>query len=155
GRRIDKHAFQHLVSQSQCPAFAFHYEKHPEDFRMADKSNDRVTLLAGGDIGPIYEPTDEIAELISPVLRQADLRFGQCERTYSERGWPEFISSHGGNSSRMHPRMAKVWETANIDIISLASNHTMDWGPDALLDTRDLFRRMGKHPIGAGRDRDD
>ena len=122
---------------------------------MADKGNSTVILLAGGDIGPIFEPTDQIAELILPLLRQADLRFGQCERTYSERGWPEFSSPHGGKSSRLHPKMASVWKTAGIDIISMASNHTMDWGPDALLDTMELFRGMGKHPIGAGKDGDE
>ena len=48
---------------------------------------DKVTLLAGGDIGPGFEPTDQFAELILPLLKQADLRFAQCERTYSEREW--------------------------------------------------------------------
>ena len=48
--------------------------------------------------------------------------------------------------------MAGVWKAAGIDIVSMASNHAMDWGPDALLDTIDLFRGMGKHVIGAGRD---
>ena len=58
---------------------------------MAQNSNATVTLMSGGDIGPVYEPTEEFAALIAPVLRQADLRLGQCERTYSERGWaPQF-----------------------------------------------------------------
>ena len=48
--------------------------------------------------------------------------------------------------------MAGVWNAAGIDVVSLASNHAMDWGPDALLDTIELFRGMGKHVIGAGRD---
>ena len=109
---------------------------------MADKGNNTVTLLAGGDIGPVVEPTDKLAELILPLLRQADLRFGQCERIYSERG-------------RFHPRLASIWKTAGIDIISLASNHTMDSGPEALLDSIELFRSMGKHVIGAGKNIDE
>ena len=119
---------------------------------MADKDKNTVTLLAGGDIGPIYEPVDQIADLILPLLRHADLRFGQCERTYSERGWPEYGSSAGGKGSRVAPRMASIWKTAGIDIISMASNHAMDWGPEAALDTIALFRGMGKHVIGAGKD---
>lgn len=120
---------------------------------MADKSNATVTLMSGGDIGPVYEPTEEFAELIAPVLRQADLRLGQCERTYSERGWvPQFATGPGGQHSRLHPRMAAVWNAAGIDVVSLASNHAMDWGPEALLDTAELFRGMGKLVIGAGRD---
>ncbi len=120
---------------------------------MAEKDNATVTLLAGGDIGPVYEPTEQFAELISPVLRQADLRLGQCERTYSERGWaPQFAYGPSGQHTRLHPRMASVWKAAGIDIVSLASNHTMDWGPEPALDTVELFRGMGKHVIGAGRD---
>ena len=45
--------------------------------------------------------------------------------------------------------MAAVWKAAGIDVISVASNHTPDWGPDALFDTIDMFRGMGKHVIGA------
>ena len=115
--------------------------------------NQTVTLVAGGDTGPIIEPVDRYADLIMPIWRQADLRFLQCERTYSERGrQPQFIGSTGGGHSRLHPRMASIWETTGTEIISLASNHTMDWGPDPLLDTQKLFSDMGKYPIGAGKD---
>jgi len=44
---------------------------------MAAGKEATVTLMAGGDIGPIVEPTEQFAELIAPVLRQADLRFGE------------------------------------------------------------------------------
>jgi hypothetical protein len=112
-----------------------------------------VTLMAGGDIGPRFEPVDRFAELIAPVLRQADLRFGQCERLYSERGAdPQFAQGPGGKHARISPGMASVWDAAGIDIVSMASNHAMDWGPDALLDTIDVFRQRGKVVIGAGKD---
>lgn len=120
---------------------------------MAEKANGTVTLMAGGDIGPVVEPVEQFAELVEPALREADLRLGQCERTYSERGWePQFANGPGGQHSRVHPRLASVWNKAGIDIVSLASNHTMDWGPEAMLDTRKLFEGMGKHVIGAGKD---
>jgi poly-gamma-glutamate synthesis protein (capsule biosynthesis protein) len=119
---------------------------------MAMADNNSVTLMAGGDIGPVSGPTEEYAELIAPVLRQADLRFGQCERTYSKRGWePQYSKGPGGQLTRLDPEMAGVWKAAGMDIISLASNHAMDWGPEAILDTAELFRGMGKHPVGAGR----
>lgn len=119
---------------------------------MAENNARTVTLMAGGDIGPVSGPTEKFAELITPVLRQADLRFGQCERTYSKRGWePQFSKGPGGQLTRLDPAMAAVWKAADIDIISLASNHAMDWGPEAVLDTVELFRGMGKHAIGAGR----
>src|SRR5436309_3510189 len=51
--------------------------------------------------------------------------------------------------------MASIWKAAGIDVISLASNHAMEWGPDATLDTIELFRSMGKHVIGAGSEGDE
>ncbi|MCC6535840.1 MAG: CapA family protein [Burkholderiales bacterium] len=115
--------------------------------------NDTVTLMAVGDIGPVYEPADQYAELVAPVLAQADVRLGQCERTYSQRGHkPNYDNGPSGNHSRLHPRMASLWNAAGIDIVSLASNHAMDWGPEAMLDTAELFRGMGKTVIGAGED---
>src|SRR3990172_3708231 len=107
---------------------------------MADKDEDTVTLLAGGDVGSAHEPVDQLAELILPVLRQADLRFGQCEAIYSKHGSsPKFTHGRG----HLHPRLASIWETSGIDVISLASNRTMDYGPEALMDTIELFRGMG------------
>ena len=78
---------------------------------MAEKQT--VTLMSGGDIGPVYEPTEEFAALIAPALKQADIRLGQCERTYSERGWmPQYSTGPTGQHSRLHPRMAGVWDAA-------------------------------------------
>jgi hypothetical protein len=88
---------------------------------MAEQGKSTVTLMSGGDIGPVYEPTEEFAELIAPVLKQADLRLGQCERVYSERGWePQFALGPGGQHTCLHPRMAGVWDAAGIDIVSIA-----------------------------------
>ncbi len=123
---------------------------------MAETSKSAVTLMACGDIGPVFEPTEKFADLIAPLLKQADVRLGQCERTYSERGAePQFTDGPGqqsGHHSRLPQRMAGVFQAAGIDIVSVASNHAMDWGPDALVDTIDFFRGMGKQVIGGGRD---
>jgi hypothetical protein len=123
---------------------------------MASNDSGTVTLMAGGDIGPVVEPTSQFAELIAPVLQQADLRFGQCERTYSSRGWaPQYNSGPGGQHSRLPPHMAEVWNAAGIDVVSMASNHAMDWGPEAAIDSVELFRSMGKHVIGVGKDQEE
>jgi poly-gamma-glutamate synthesis protein (capsule biosynthesis protein) len=46
--------------------------------------------------------------------------------------------------------MASVFTDCGFDVVSLASNHAMDWGEDALLDTVELFRRQGIVVAGAG-----
>lgn len=120
----------------------------------------RITLIAGADIGTVPELSDEFVKHVLPVLRTADLRFAQCERSYSTRGQPPGWGRNGtgegnGDHTRLDPRRASVWQTAGIDVASLASNHTRDWGPDALVDTIDLFGRMGIATIGAGRDEEE
>ncbi|MCC7486298.1 MAG: CapA family protein [Burkholderiales bacterium] len=108
-----------------------------------------VTLLGVGDVGPLHEPIAPYSELAKPVLAAADIRFGQVERVYSERG--ELQLHSGGAHSRVKPYLASVFTDCGFDVVSLASNHAMDWGPDALLDTVDLLRSRGLNVIGAGR----
>ena len=115
-----------------------------------------VTLLAGGDVGPVIKPVDHLAERIRPVMQQADIRFAQCERTYSKRGWPPYFTlGPGGQHSRLDPEMASIFKTAGIDVVSMASNHTMDWGPEPMLDTIERFRSMDIQVAGAGKDGED
>ena len=113
---------------------------------MADNS---VTLMGCGDVGPLHEPMDAYSVLAQPTLAGADLRFAQVERVYSERGSLQVHS--GGAHSRVKPHMASVFTDCGFDVVSLASNHAMDWGEDALLDTVALFRERGMHVVGAGR----
>jgi len=47
--------------------------------------------------------------------------------------------------------MASVFTDCGFNIASVASNHAMDWGPEALLDTIELLRGMGIETAGAGR----
>jgi len=45
-----------------------------------------VVLLGCGDVGPIHAPMERYSELVRSTLQDADIRFAQVERTYSERG---------------------------------------------------------------------
>ncbi len=109
-----------------------------------------VTLLGCGDVGPLHEPMAANSELAKPVLAGADIRIGQVERVYSDRGSLQLHS--GGAHSRVKPHMASIFSDCGFDVVSLASNHAMDWGEDALLDTAALLRDKGIQVIGAGKD---
>ena len=123
---------------------------------MSTQNEGKVTLMAVGDIGAVYAPADQYAEFVAPVLAQADICMDQCERTYSEKGYkPNYDNGPSGNHSRLSPKMASLWNAAHINVVSMASNHAMDWGPDAMLDTVALFRGMGKTVIGAGANGDE
>lgn len=107
-----------------------------------------LVLLGCGDVGPIHEPVGRYSTLVRDTLAAADLRFAQVERVYSERGT---LQLHAGDGhSRVPPHMASVFTDCGFDVVSLASNHAMDWGPDAMLDTAQLLRDRGMQVIGAG-----
>jgi poly-gamma-glutamate capsule biosynthesis protein CapA/YwtB (metallophosphatase superfamily) len=108
-----------------------------------------ITILGCGDVGPIHEPMEQYSELVRPHLAAADIRFAQVERVYSERGALQLAS--GGAHSRVKPHLASVFSDCGFDVVSLASNHAMDWGADAMLDTIDVLRSRGMQVIGAGR----
>lgn len=109
---------------------------------------DTVVLLGCGDIGATEEPIEAYGDLVRSTLATGDIRFGQCERLYSERGTLKF-PDYG--SKRAKPHLASVYTDCGFNVVSVASNHGGDWGEDALIDTVDLFQKMGMHTIGAGR----
>lgn len=112
-------------------------------------TDNHVVLMGVGDVGPIHEPMSHYSTLAAPTLATADIRFAQCERVYSERG---SLQLHSGVHERpLKAHMASVFRDCGFNVVSLAGNHGMDWGPDALLDTIDLFRDMGIPTVGAGR----
>ena len=110
---------------------------------------DTVVLLGCGDVGSTDEPMESYSTLVRPVLAAGDIRFGQCERVYSERGSRHV---HGSAHSRVKASRASVFSDCGFDVVSLASNHGLDWGEDALVDTIELFQKKGIYTIGAGRD---
>jgi hypothetical protein len=112
-----------------------------------------ISFLGVGDVGPIHEPIDTYAELVSEILLAGDIRFAQCERTYSERGSLQVGSN--GHNSRQPPHMASIFAQAGFNVVSVASNHAMDWGPDSLLDSISLFNEMGIQTVGGGADIDE
>jgi poly-gamma-glutamate synthesis protein (capsule biosynthesis protein) len=115
--------------------------------------DDKVTLFGVGDTSPIHEPIGPYSALIRPALAQADIRFAAAARPYSERGTPQRDAGVGPRP--VQPHMASVFEDCGFDVVSIASNHTMSWGPEVMLDTRELFRRKGIQAVGAGEDLED
>lgn len=112
-------------------------------------AKDEIVLLGVGDVGPVHEPMDQYPVLARPTLSTGDIRFGQCERVYSERGAQQV---HGSAHSRVNPRLSSIFSDCGFDVVSVASNHSMDFGGDALLDTIDNLQKRGIQTVGAGRD---
>ncbi|MDQ2089894.1 CapA family protein [Marimonas arenosa] len=79
--------------------------------------------------------------------RDCDLRFVNLETavTTSDTAAPK------GINYRMHPANAPVLSAAGIDAVTLANNHTLDWGIAGLVETLDVVEKLGISVVGAGR----
>ncbi len=111
---------------------------------------EKLSLYAVGDIG-IQNRGDKPESLlahVAPNLRQADIAFCQLERSLSERGT---MPSGGGEQKWVSPNMVSALTFGGFHVVSFASNHTLDSGVDALLDTIDVLNRNGMAVIGVGK----
>jgi len=108
-----------------------------------------VILVAVGDVGPKRAHAEEVFDLTRAILRGADITFGQLESNLSLRGTQQL---HMGLGSIAHPRVGEALAGAGFDVMSFASNHSLDYSEEALLDTLDVMQRNKIEVIGAGRD---
>ena len=121
-----------------------------------------ISLVAVGDVllGPKLERSDgslirdfkrekpeAVFEKVGARIRSADIRFCNLEGAFSNRGRMAVGRPSAWKSS---PEMMRGVVAGGFDIINLANNHIMDYGPDALLDTLSLLDQNGIAHIGAG-----
>jgi len=83
---------------------------------------------------------------IADTLAAADLTFGNLECPVSDTG----RNQHHLYSFRADPKVIEGLTRAGFDVMSIANNHSYDWGAPALLDTQQRLRDAGILPVGAG-----
>lgn len=83
---------------------------------------------------------------ISDWLQKADITIGNLESALGDIGQPEFKRY----PFEAPPEAAKALAQAGFDIITLANNHAMDFGPEALAQGIELLRANNVGVIGAG-----
>jgi len=86
---------------------------------------------------------------VLPVFLSADLRLINLECVISTKGqkWnPEMKPFH----FRAHPRALEFLQAARVDGVTLANNHVLDFGSDALGDCLDLLNHAHIPHAGAG-----
>jgi len=118
---------------------------------MENANDSQMKVLLAGDIAPVRQPVDRLADLIKPDIVDRDYLIAQCERVYSERGaFQDWVTVPRGTWSRLTEDYASVWKAAGVNVASVASNHALDYGIDPFLDTIDLFRSWGINVMGGG-----
>ncbi|WP_051792671.1 CapA family protein [Amycolatopsis jejuensis] len=88
-------------------------------------------------------------ELVAPVLRRADVLFGNNECVYTTS---EVRAPGAGIRVAVPPGNAKSLRDNGFDVLSLANNHTLDAGHEGLVETLRTLGDLGLATCGAGPD---
>lgn len=106
-----------------------------------------VLIYAVGDIGPSRPDPDTLFDHVRPTLQKADVAFLQLELPISERGARLPQVRHTDRSPKA---AAPALQRAGFTVASMAGNHCMDWGADAMFDTVHALRESGLSVVGVG-----
>lgn len=104
-------------------------------------------LLATGDLAMDRADYDESFVATGDLLRGADLTFGQLETSFASGGTRLPQARH---AVLARPEGAAALGRAGFDVISMAGNHVMDWGSEAMFETRANLCAAGIAVVGAG-----
>ncbi|WP_027088112.1 CapA family protein [Cohnella panacarvi] len=124
---------------------------------QADPGRDTVTIALVGDILPAARVLDYMNQYgfdypfreTSRLLTAADITAGNLESSITKRGTPEQNKEYVYRG----PQEALVpIKEAGFDFLSLANNHTMDYGWEGLSDTMDALDEAGIRHAGSGND---
>jgi len=117
--------------------------------------SEKVKLLICGDVMPTVENEQamidgKFEELMGDTLevfKSADYRFCNLEGVFTERG---VAINKAGPNLRAKPAAARLLDDIGIDLVSLANNHSLDWGKEGITDTFAALRELGIPFTGAG-----
>jgi poly-gamma-glutamate capsule biosynthesis protein CapA/YwtB (metallophosphatase superfamily) len=115
-----------------------------------------VILMAVGDvmlgrtIGELIETHGPAAPFLytTDTLRSADITVGNLECPISTRG----TAADKAYAFRAPLAAAESLATAGFDLVNLANNHILDYGPLALADTLEILASQDVQAVGAGMD---
>ncbi|MBK8987738.1 MAG: CapA family protein [Chloroflexi bacterium] len=83
---------------------------------------------------------------VAPFFHAADLTVGNLETALGDIGEPQ----PKNYTFQSPPASAQSLANAGFDVLSLANNHALDYGPESLLQGLDLLAEQGVAVVGAG-----
>ncbi|MFO1206232.1 MAG: CapA family protein [Burkholderiales bacterium] len=104
--------------------------------------------MLAGTPGTIVKRGGDPFVHFAAILDAADIRIANLECVVAVGGSAEADKPY---TFRAHPRTLRVLER-HFDAMSLANNHTGDYGPNAFEEMLNLFEGRGIHYFGGGRD---
>jgi poly-gamma-glutamate synthesis protein (capsule biosynthesis protein) len=131
--------------------------------RVSMSTPPSLTLAVGGDTTLGYnlqdhfdqqlaagKTKDELWPLyfsgIRSIFEDADVALVNLECPFTERG----KKLKKNFNFRARPELVRILKEGSVDVVTLANNHTNDWGHDGVRDTLDTLDRAGIARFGAG-----
>jgi hypothetical protein len=136
----------------------------PEEIEENLNSYDFVLTFAGdinfdenwSTMAYYNNAANDIYDYISPeliqIMQDADVMCINNEFTYSTRGEPLENKMY---TFRAHPSRVNILKELGVDIVSLANNHSYDYGKQSLIDTMATLKQADILYYGAGHDLDE
>lgn len=128
-----------------------------QDQGPRSKRAGETVLAFAGDLfltAPFPAPHPPAAAQVFDVMRTADAAFANLENGLSTTGGPELGGYKWGGPLRGHPSLVRELTSLGIDAVSVANNHTGNYGREALLETLQTLDGAGIKHAGAGRNID-
>lgn len=122
---------------------------------LRERESDDAVLACVGDLFLMEEFPERVApetEEVYEILRGSDAAFANLENGLSTLGAPELGGFRHGGSLRGSPSLVTELTRAGVTAVSLANNHTGNYGPEALLETLRTLDAAGVEHAGAGED---
>jgi poly-gamma-glutamate capsule biosynthesis protein CapA/YwtB (metallophosphatase superfamily) len=110
---------------------------------------EEAIVYAVGDIFPDRPEPESIFEHVANILRGGDIAFCSLESPLTHTTAPPF---NNATTKRDPDRMAAALKKAGFKVVSFATNHCLQDGTDAFLETIQHLRNKGLFVIGVGKD---
>lgn len=111
----------------------------------------KVSFIGAADLMINETDPDFLLQHVGDEMRAADITYVNLEGPMCDTGEKNPALTGIANAIRSAPRLAPALKRAGVDVVSIANNHTMDYGVAGLEQTLDLLRDAAIPFCGAGR----
>lgn len=114
------------------------------------KNSDELVMLLVGDVFVRRDDPQSVFQHVKQVMCKADFMIGNLEGSVADGGSAQ-MKSAGTQPWKSDARQISAVETAGFHAMTVANNHMMDFGSEALLETLANLDRIGVKHTGGGR----
>lgn len=148
--------FPNIIKQKDPVVPPLSFTKDTEEILTEDSTDSRISMIFGGDVmlartvGSSIEQGGNPFENIKDKFNEHDIVVLNLETVVADPTYA--VQAFGKLYTFNSPVSAvDVLKANNVSVVSLANNHSMDYGANALINTMDNLQAKGILHVGAGR----